>query len=111
MIIPTYKQANCRLTFPEQIIGKWYGAYQEEYNDVRIVRFLHPDGWRKDCYWWDSYEEMEKAFNNFGQVPLPITESEYEREVVERRAYEEFFYEEAMRDLEERMEEEATELQ
>ena len=76
MIIPDYQEANRSMGASVRVRGKWYCAYQEERYGTRIPRYLHPTGWQRYCYWWDTKEDAERAFNRVGQNALPISDPE-----------------------------------
>ena len=78
MIIPNYVQAPATSTF-KSVLGKFYCSYTEEHKGEKYSRYLHPTGWKLVAYWWTDLQEMERTFNQIGQVRLPVTDQEVER--------------------------------
>ena len=100
MIIPFYHQAVSRVTFPENVINKWYCSYHEERNGIKISRYLHPTGWKKYNYWWDTEEEVETIFNKIGQNRLKISDLELQNEIIDREEWQRMYWEGVEKDLE-----------
>ena len=88
MITPNFQQIPILSHLTEELAGKWYCSYQEEYKNEKFSRYLGPKGWQHECYYWDSKPKMVSCFNFFGQIHLPVTPQEFTDTMDFRHDYE-----------------------
>ena len=94
IIVPTFIKVtpnSILSTIDKNLVEQWYGYYHEEYEDedIKVPRYLGPNGWQRTCYYWNSEQEMLTAFYKFGQIHLPITCNEYQSCRSQRNRYHE----------------------
>ena len=88
MITPNFHQVTANYFTSNELVGKWWCSYQEEYKNEKFARYLGPKGWQYETYYWDSKPKMVSAFNFFGQIHLPVTPQEFIDTMDFRRDYE-----------------------
>jgi len=103
MILPSYTKVEPRSCLGPELVGKWYCSYHEIRDGERFARYLHPDGWKRICHYWDSTEEMERTFNRVGQQSLEVSDTEFTRETDFRRQWREDYYRDALNNLDREM--------
>ena len=94
LIIPNFIKVapNSTLsTIDNNLVEQWYCYYHEEYeeDDIKVPRYLGPNGWQRTCYYWNSEENMFRTFYTFGQIHLPMTCDEYQNTLSQRNRYHE----------------------
>ena len=75
-ITPTYTQVVKGPGMLEYTWDKWYCYYHEQVGDINISRYMHPDGWKEYCYYFNEKREAELAFVQHGWKSLPPTQQE-----------------------------------
>ena len=70
---PTFREIEPGLSFGENLHHKWYCVVHLKVDGETLQRYMHPQGWERTAYYFDSKRDAQLAHAQHGWQKITVT--------------------------------------